>query len=204
MIIQGYGQTEAGPVISANPPDAIRIDTVGRVLQGVDLRLAEDGEILVHGDLVMDGYWGLPAATAAAIREGWLHTGDIGALDDDGYLRITDRKKDMIVLSGGENVSPARVEGMLMAEPEISQAVVAGDGRSSLTALVVPAQGYDDVAAALAVTRVNHRLSVTERIRKHAVVEPFTVENGLLTPTQKIRRMLVIRANSDVLATLHG
>ena len=204
MIMQGYGQTEAGPVISANPPDAIRIDTVGRVLEDVDIRLAEDGEILVHGDLVMDGYWGLPEATAAVIRDGWLHTGDIGALDDDGYLRITDRKKDMIVLSGGENVSPAKVEGMLMAEPEISQAVVAGDGRSSLTALVVPAQGYDDVAAALAVTRVNHRLSVTERIRKHAVVEPFTVENGLLTPTQKIRRMLVIRANSDVLATLHG
>ena len=110
----------------------------------------------------------------------------------------------MIVLSGGENVSPAKVEGMLMAEPEISQAVVAGDGRSSLTALVVPAQGYDDVAAALAVTRVNHRLSVTERIRKHAVVEPFTVENGLLTPTQKIRRMLVIRAHTDVLMKLHG
>ena len=145
MIMQGYGQTEAGPVISANPPDAIRIDTVGRVLQGVDLRLAEDGEILVRGDLVMEGYWGLPDATAAVIRDGWLHTGDIGALDDDGYLRITDRKKDMIVLSGGENVSPAKVEGMLMAEPEISQAVVAGDGRSSLTALVVPAQGYDDV-----------------------------------------------------------
>ena len=171
MIMQGYGQTEAGPVISANPPDAIRIDTVGRVLQGVDLRLAEDGEILVSGDLVMEGYWGLPDATAAVIRDGWLHTGDIGALDDDGYLRITDRKKDMIVLSGGENVSPAKVEGMLMAEPEISQAVVAGDGRSSLTALVVPAQGYDDVGAALAITRVNHRLSVTERIRKHAVVD---------------------------------
>ena len=98
------------------------------------------------------------------------------------------------MLSGGENVSPAKVEGMLMAEPEISQAVVAGDGRSSLTALVVPADGHDDVGAALAVTRVNHRLSVTERIRKHAVVAPFTVENGLLTPTQKIRRMLVIRA----------
>ncbi|HME25722.1 MAG TPA: long-chain fatty acid--CoA ligase [Acetobacteraceae bacterium] len=204
LIMQGYGQTEAGPVISANPPDGIRIDTVGRVLQGVDLCLADDGEIRVRGDLVMDGYWGLPAATAAVIRDGWLHTGDIGALDDDGYLRITDRKKDMIVLSGGENVSPAKVEGMLMAEPEISQAVVAGDGRSSLTALVVPAQSYDDVAAALAITRVNHRLSVTERIRKHAVVEPFTVENGMLTPTQKIRRMLVIRANSDVLAKLHS
>ena len=203
MIMQGYGQTEAGPVISANPPDAIRIDTVGRVLQGVDVRLAEDGEILVHGDLVMDGYWGLPDATAAAIRDGWLHTGDIGALDGDGYLRITDRKKDMIVLSGGENVSPAKVEGMLMAEPEISQAVVAGDGRSSLTALVVPADGHDDVSVALAVSRVNLRLSVTERIRRHAIVAPFTVENALLTPTHKIRRMLVIRANAAALAKLH-
>jgi len=203
MIMQGYGQTEAGPVISANPPDAIRIDTVGRVLQGVDVRLAEDGEILVHGDLVMDGYWGLPDATAAAIRDGWLHTGDIGALDGDGYLRITDRKKDMIVLSGGENVSPAKVEGMLMAEPEISQAVVAGDGRSSLTALVVPALGHDDVSVALAVSRVNLRLSVTERIRRHAIVAPFTVENALLTPTHKIRRMLVIRANAAALAKLH-
>jgi long-chain acyl-CoA synthetase len=204
MIMQGYGQTEAGPVISANPPDAIRIDTVGRALRGVDLRLAEDGEILVRGDLVMDGYWGLPSATAAAIQDGWLHTGDIGTLDDDGYLRITDRKKDMIVLSGGENVSPAKVEGMLMAEPEISQAVVAGDGRSSLTALVVPADGHDDVSVALAVMRVNHRLSVTERIRKHAVVAPFTAENGLLTPTHKIRRMLVIRANAHTLAELHA
>jgi long-chain acyl-CoA synthetase len=204
LIMQGYGQTEAGPVISANPPDGIRIDTVGRVLEGVELRLADDGEILVRGDLVMEGYWGLPDATSATIRDGWLHTGDIGVLDDDGYLRITDRKKDMIVLSGGENVSPAKVEGMLMAEPEISQAVVAGDGRSSLTALVVPADGHDDISAALAVSRVNVRLSVTERIRKHAVVSPFTVENGLLTPTQKIRRMLVIRANSDMLAKLHG
>ena len=204
LIMQGYGQTEAGPVISANPPDGIRIDTVGRVLEGVELQLADDGEILVRGDLVMEGYWGLPDATAATIRDGWLHTGDIGVLDDDGYLRITDRKKDMIVLSGGENVSPAKVEGMLMAEPEISQAVVAGDGRSSLTALVVPADGHDDLSAALAVSRVNVRLSVTERIRKHAVVSPFTVENGLLTPTQKIRRMLVIRANTDVLARLHG
>jgi long-chain acyl-CoA synthetase len=203
-IMQGYGQTEAGPVISANPPNAIRIDTVGRVLQGVDLRLADDGEILVRGDLVMHGYWGLPEATAAAIQDGWLHTGDIGELDADGYLRITDRKKDMIVLSGGENVSPAKIEGMLMAEPEIHQAVVAGDGRAALTALVVPAEGHDDVSVAVAVTRVNHRLSVTERIRKHAVVEPFTVENGLLTPTQKIRRMLVIRANAEVLAGLHA
>jgi long-chain acyl-CoA synthetase len=201
-IMQGYGQTEAGPVISANPPDAIRIDTVGTPLRGVDLRIAEDGEILVRGGLVMDGYWNRPQETAAAIRDGWLHTGDIGELDR-GYLRITDRKKDMIVLSGGENVSPAKIEGMLMAETEIAQAVVAGEGRSGLSALVVPAEGYDDVAVALAVNRTNLRLSVTERIRKHALVPPFTIENGLLTPSQKIRRVLVLRANAPIVARLH-
>ncbi len=200
--MQGYGQTEAGPVISANPPDAIRIDTVGKPLTGVELRIAEDGEILVRGGLVMDGYWNRPQDTAATIRDGWLHTGDIGELDR-GYLRITDRKKDMIVLSGGENVSPAKIEGMLMAEIEIAQAVVTGEGRSGVSALVVPAEGYDDVGVALAISRTNHRLSVTERIRKHAVVAPFTVENGLLTPSQKIRRVLVTRANAHLLARLH-
>jgi long-chain acyl-CoA synthetase len=203
-IMQGYGQTEAGPVISANPPDAIRIETVGTLLQGVEARIAPDGEILVRGDLVMDGYWGRPHETAAAIQDGWLHTGDIGVLDDAGYLRITDRKKDMIVLSGGENVSPAKIEGMLMADPAIAQAVVAGEGRAGVTALVVPAEGFDELAVAVAVNRTNMRLSVTERVRKHAIVAPFTVENGLLTPTQKIRRMLVIRANAGVLSKLHG
>jgi long-chain acyl-CoA synthetase len=204
LLLQGYGQTEAGPVICATRPEAIRIDTVGPPLQGVELRLAGDGEILVRGDLVMDGYWGRPDETARAIQDGWLHTGDIGSIDKRGNLRITDRKKDMIVLSGGENVSPAKIEGMLMAEPEIAQAVVAGDGRAGLTALLVPAEGHDEVSVALALTRANHRLSVTERIRRHAVVNAFTVENGLLTPTQKIRRLMVIRANSDVLARLHG
>ena len=201
-VIQGYGQTEAGPIISGNPPEAIRVDSVGTALVGVELRLAADGEILVRGDLVMDGYWGRPEDTQATIQDSWLHTGDIGTLDQDGYLRITDRKKDIIVLSGGDNVSPAKIEGMLMAEPAIAQAVVAGDGRSGLTALLVPAEGYDDVAVAVGVTDVNQRLSITERIRKHALVAPFTVENGLLTPTQKIKRMLVIRANTDVLAKL--
>ena len=202
-IIQGYGQTEAGPIVSGNPPEAIRVETVGTALVGVDLKLADDGEILVRGDLVMDGYWGRPDDTAAAIQDGWLHTGDIGALDADGYLRITDRKKDIIVLSGGDNVSPAKIEGMLMAEPAIAQAVISGDGRSGLTALLVPAEGFDDVAVAVGVTEVNQRLSITERIRKHALVAPFTMENGLLTPTQKIKRLLVIRANTDVLAKLH-
>ncbi|MSP04997.1 MAG: long-chain fatty acid--CoA ligase [Acetobacteraceae bacterium] len=202
-IIQGYGQTEAGPVISANPPEAIRVETVGHVLEGVDLRIADDGEILVRGDLVMQGYWGQPAATAAVIRDGWLHTGDIGAIDTDRYLRITDRKKDIIVLSGGDNVSPARVEGMLTGEGEIAQAVVAGEGQAGVCALLVPAEGAGMAGVAAAVARVNARLSVIERVRKHALVEPFTVENGLLTATHKIRRGLVIKAYAELLARLH-
>ena len=201
-LVQGYGQTEAGPIIAANDPAAIRIETVGRALRGVDLRIADDGEILVHGELVMDGDWGRAAETAAAIRDGWLHTGDIGMLDAAGYLTITDRKKDMIVLSGGENVSPARIEGLLIAEPALAQAMVFGDGRSGLIALVVPRDGFDDLAAAAAVTAVNLRLSVTERIRRHAVVPPFTVENGLMTATQKTRRHLVRAEHAAVLARL--
>jgi len=203
-IVQGYGQTEAGPVISANPPDAIRVETVGKVLPDVDLRIAEDGEILVRGDLVMQGYWGNQEATAAAIRDGWLHTGDIGALDTDGYLRITDRKKDMIVLSGGDNVSPARVEGMLAGEPEIVQAVVAGEGQAGICALLVAADGADAAAVARAVTRVNARLSVIERVRRHAVVPPFTIENGQLTATHKVRRAQVMREHADVLDRLYS
>ena len=201
-MLQGYGQTEAGPVISANTPGASRIETVGRPLQGVALRIAEDGEICVRGDLVMDGYWGRPDETAMVIRDGWLHTGDIGRVDADGFLTITDRKKDMIVLSGGENVSPARIEGLLIAQPEIAQAVVLGEGRAGLSALVVAAEGCDELAVAAAIGNVNKRLSVTERIRKHAIVPAFTIEAGTLTATQKIRRHMVMAHHKEVLAGL--
>jgi long-chain acyl-CoA synthetase len=201
-ILQGYGQTEAGPVISANGPGAARIESVGRALKGVDLRIAEDGEILVRGDLMMDGYWGRPQETEAVIRDGWLHTGDVGSLDDAGYLHITDRKRDLIVLSGGENVSPARIEGMLAAESAIAQAVVVGEGRPGLAALVVIADGCDEGAVARAIAKVNERLSVTERIRRHAVVGAFTIENGLLTATQKVRRQMVMEAHRGALEKL--
>lgn len=201
-LIQGYGQTEAGPVISANDPLRIRTETVGPPLEGVDLKIAEDGEILVHGDLVMDGYWGRPEETAMAVRDGWLHTGDIGVVDQDGYLRITDRKKDIIVLAGGDNISPARVEGMLVAQPAIAQAVVFGDGKSALSALVVPHDGYDEPAVAAAVAAVNKRLTVTERIKRHAVVDAFTPENGMMTATQKIKRHIVRQTYADTLEKL--
>ncbi len=170
----------------------------------MELRIADDGEILVRGDLVMDGYWGRPQETAAAIQDGWLHTGDVGVIDPDGCLRITDRKKDMIVLSGGENVSPARIEGMLIAAPEIVQAVVLGEGRAGLTALLVPADGCDEMAVAAAVSACNARLSVTERIRRHAVVAPFTIDNGMLTATQKVKRHMVREAHARVLEKLGG
>ena len=204
LMIQGYGQTEAGPVISANMPGRVRIDTVGPALDGVELRLAADGEILVRGDLVMDGYWGRPDETASAIRAGWLHTGDIGELDDEANLRITDRKKDMIVLSGGDNISPARIEGMLIAEDAIAQAVVLGDGRPGLTALLVVAEGFEAASVAAAVGAVNKRLSVPERIRRHGVVPPFTIDNGLMTATQKVKRHLVMKEYAAVLERLGG
>jgi long-chain acyl-CoA synthetase len=201
-LMQGYGQTEAGPVISANTRGATRVGTVGRPLPGVELRIADDGEILVRGDLVMDGYWQRPDETATALRGGWLHTGDVGTLDDAGYLTITDRKKDIIVLSGGDNVSPARLEGLLMAEAAISQALVLGEGKAALCALVVASEGYDDLAIAAAVSAVNKRLSVTERIRRHAVVAPFSIEDGTLTATQKVRRHVVMSQHRHVVEEL--
>ncbi|HEX3536900.1 MAG TPA: long-chain fatty acid--CoA ligase, partial [Stellaceae bacterium] len=136
-LLQGYGQTEAAPVICCNPPPRVRIDTVGPALDGVEVRIAEDGEILVRGDNVMKGYWNDPEATARALTDGWLHTGDIGRLDPDGYLRITDRKRDFIKNSGGDMISPARVEGELTLAPEIAQAMVVGDRRPFLAAIVV-------------------------------------------------------------------
>lgn len=198
-LMQGYGQTEAGPVISAVSPDSTRVDTVGRPLVNVECRIAEDGEILVRGDLLMDGYWGRPEDTTHTIVDGWLRTGDIGVIDREGYLHITDRKKDIIVLSGGENIAPARIEGLLVAEPAIAQAVVAGEGKSSLSVLVVPAEGITEAELAHAITTVNQRLPVPERVRRHFVVPPFTLDNGLLTATQKVRRHLAIATYRELL-----
>jgi long-chain acyl-CoA synthetase len=193
-VIQGYGQTEAGPVISVNLPWDNRRQTVGRPLPGVATRIAEDGELCVKGELVMDGYWNQPDATAAAIQDGWLHTGDIAQIED-GRIRITDRKKDFIKTLGGDMVSPAKIEALLMAEPEIHQAVVAGEGQPGLVALLVPADGME-AKAADAVARVNAKLATIERIRRTATVTPFTVDNGQLTPTLKVKRRVVLEAHA--------
>ena len=226
-ILQGYGQTEASPVISCNRMGRIRIDTVGPPLAGVEVRIADDGEILVRGDLLMKGYWQDPETTAETIVDGWLHTGDVGRLDADGYLSITDRKKDIIVNSGGDNISPARVEGALTLEPEIDQAMVLGDRRPYLVAIVVPAEEFvaewsqdadragnladlaDDEAfrkvIGEAVARVNQRLSRIEQVRHFIVAPaPFNTDNAMMTPTLKVRRHVVMENYGARLEALYG
>jgi long-chain acyl-CoA synthetase len=212
-VLQGYGQTEAGPVISCNLPARIKIDTVGPPLDGVRLSIAEDGEILVAGDNVMKGYWHDPEGTAQVLEDGWLHTGDVGTIDEDGYLRITDRKRDFIKNSGGEMISPARIEGYLTLEPEISQVMVFGDRRPYLVAVVVPdpefvaAYAEGEVPADMsalaadpgftraigaAVSRVNLTLMPSERVRRFVVAaEAFSITNGQMTPTLKIKRHVI-------------
>jgi long-chain acyl-CoA synthetase len=210
-LLQGYGQTEAGPVIACNIPTRIRIDTVGPPLDGVDVQIAEDGEILVKGDNVAKGYWNDPQATGQTFVDGWLHTGDVGTIDVDGYISITDRKRDFIKNSGGEMISPARVEGYLTLEPEIAQAIVFGDRRPYLVAVLVPdaefaaafatAHGVAAETATLAadpgftkalggvVARINRTLAPSERVRRFVIApEPFTIANGQMTPTLKVKR----------------
>jgi long-chain acyl-CoA synthetase len=225
-LLQGYGQTEAGPVISCNSPARIKIDTVGPPLDGVRLRIADDGEILVAGDNVMKGYWNDPEATARTLEGGWLHTGDVGLVDDDGYLRITDRKRDFVKTSGGEMISPARIEGYLTLEPEIAQVMVFGDRHPYLVAVVVPDPDFvaeyaqphglaPDLAAlgtdpgftkaiGAAVARVNQLLSPVERVRRFAIAtEPFTIANGQMTPTLKIKRHVIREAYGTALDSLY-
>lgn len=232
-LLQGYGQTEASPIIACNRPRAkIKMHTVGPPLANTEVKIAADGEILVRGELVTHGYWRNPEETARTIIDGWLHTGDVGHIDEDGHIVITDRKKDIIVLDKGENVSPQRVEGMLCLEPEIHQAMVSGDRKPYLVGLVVPdadwARGWaeahgvsldGDAAHALAalpdnpgfcravtdaVDRVNTRLSVTEKVRRIAITtEPFTVENEQMTPTLKIRRHKIRATYGDRLERLY-
>ena len=226
-ILQGYGQTESAPVVSCNRPDNNKLHTVGPPLAGVEVKIADDGEILVRGELVMQGYWNNPQATAEAIRDGWLHTGDIGRLDEDGCIEITDRKKDIIVNSGGDNLSPARIEGMLTASREIGQAMVYGDKRPHLVAVIVPnaeflaewsrRNGKNGELAAMAedgalhkalteaVERVNANLSVIERVRRIVVApEPFTIENAMMTPTLKLRRHVITGRYREALERLYS
>jgi len=212
-LLQGYGQTEASPLISANRPGLIKIETVGPPVSGVEVKIADDGEILARGDALMKGYWRDQASTRATIRNGWLYTGDLGSIDTDGYLTITGRKKDIIVNSGGDNIAPGRVEALLTIEPEIEQAMVDGDQRPWLSAVIVPSEDIRRHATspdtlqtmiADAVERANSRLSQIERVRRFIIAdESFNTDNGQMTATLKVRRHVVRTVYGERLAALY-
>ena len=189
--LQGYGLTETSPVVSCNPVDNIKIDTVGIIFSNNEVKIADDGEILVKGENVMLGYWNNNDATNEVIKNDWLHTGDIGEIDNDGYLKITDRKKDIIVSVGGDNISPSKIENLLCLNDEIEQAYVHGDNKKFLACLLVLNKNFlrDDKKIKEIIEETNKELMQIEKIKKFDVIdEEFTIDNELLTPTMKIRR----------------
>lgn len=215
LVCRGYGLTETAPMVTANCPASFRFGTVGRVVHGCEVRIAEDGEILVRGPNVMKGYWNKPAETAAAFRDGWLRTGDVGELDADGYLTITDRIKDLIITSGGKNVAPQKIEVMVGRDHYIEQIAVVGEGRKFVAALIVPFyEALEDLARRRGwrfrsrsellsraevvrffkerIEKHSNELAGFERIRRFALVpSAFSQELGEITPTLKVRRAAI-------------
>jgi len=205
--LQGYGLTETSPVVSCNPIHKIRIETVGPPFKGNQVKIAEDGEILVKGENVMLGYWNKKENTEEVIKDGWLHTGDIGELDPkDGYLKITDRKKDIIVSAGGDNISPAKLENLLTNSIAIDQCMVYGDKKNYLVALIVPSKefrGHRENIKTI-IDNINKNLSLVEKIKKFQLIdENFSIENGLLTPTMKVKRNKVIVKYKNILENFY-
>ncbi len=205
--LQGYGLTETSPVVSCNPIHKIKVETVGPPFQGNEVKIAEDGEILVKGENVMLGYWNKKEETEKVIINGWLHTGDIGEIDpNDGYLKITDRKKDIIVSAGGDNISPAKIENMITNEPEIDQCLVYGDKKNYLVALIVPSKDFlnENEKINKIVEKINNRLTLLEKIKRIQLIdENFSIENGLMTPTMKIKRKKVTEKYKNQLENLY-
>jgi long-chain acyl-CoA synthetase len=227
-LYEGYGLTETAPALAANHPGRSRLGTVGPAIPGVELRIAEDGEILARGPNVMRGYWNRPADTDAVIRDGWFHTGDIGELSADGFLRITDRKKDLLVTSGGKKVAPQPIEARLKQHPLVAEAVVVGDRRRFPAALIVPA--FDVLGERLAslglppgeraalvgradvlglyreiVDALNRDLAQFEQVKQIALLPAeFTIAGGELTPTLKVRRRVVETRWQDTIERLYA
>ena len=205
-IMEGYGLTETSPVIAVNTAKHYKVGTVGRPIQGVEVRIAEDGEILVRGDSVMKGYWNRPEETAAALKDGWFHTGDIGELDADGFLRITDRKKDLIVTSGGKKIAPQPIQNALKKSPRILEAIVLGDGHKYAVALIVPANGATHEAIAADVDSVNKELASYETIKHFELIpNDLSVENGSLSQKMELKRKVVSDRYRDLIEKMyHG
>ena len=228
VIIEGYGLTETSPVLTANPPRAPKFGTVGKPIPNVAIRIAPDGEILARGPNVMVGYYKRPEATEETLADGWLHTGDIGQIDGDGYLTITDRKKDLIVTSGGKKIAPQPLEGLLKANPLVAEAVLVGEGRKFPAALIVPDFAALEAKAQKAgwpaaprlnlvkrpeiqalyqamLDQVNQSLAQFERIKRfYLLPTEFTMERGELTPTMKVRRKVVETRWKDAIEQMYA
>ena len=228
LVCQGYGLTEASPLVSFNSPGGYKFGTAGRPLVGSQMTTTEDGEILYRGPNVMKGYWKAPEATAAAIEDGWLHTGDIGHIDEDGFLVITDRLKDIIVTLNGKNISPQPIENSLMKDPLFEHAVLLGDNRPCLTLLVKPSlPQVEELAERLHITsmtgpemlrsgelaeeirrrvaEITEKLPHQEQIRDLRVLwDEFTTDNGLLTPTLKVRRREVEKRFTEIVEEMYA
>jgi long-chain acyl-CoA synthetase len=223
LLLEGYGLTETCPILTVNRPAKWKLGSVGPVIRGVELKIAADGEVLARGPNVVSGYHNRPDANAEAFVDGWFHTGDIGEIDVDGFLRITDRKKDLLKTSGGKFVAPVKVEGLLKSKPPISEAMVIGDNRKYCTALLVLDE--DGVKAWAARTgnapdargdpmnkhlqglidEVNRDLASFESIKYFRVVpEAFAVENGMLTASFKVKRKAVLARYADLIETMYG
>jgi long-chain acyl-CoA synthetase len=227
-IIEGYGLTETSPILTVNPPGAPRAGTVGRAIPGVELRIAEDGEILARGPNIMSGYYNKPEATAEALRDGWFHTGDIGTIDEEGYLRITDRKKDLLVTSGGKKIAPQPIEAVIRRNPLVAEAVLLGDRRKFAAVLIVPnfqalerrlhdlgrPPGPRDELVVRAdvlalyqevVDALNRELAQFERIKKVALLPvEFSIQSGELTPTLKVKRKVIEERWRDAIERLYA
>jgi long-chain acyl-CoA synthetase len=228
-VTEGYGLTETAPILTVNPPDAPRVGSVGRAIPGVELRIASDGEILARGPNVMVGYLNKPDTTADVLKDGWFYTGDVGAIDDEGYVRITDRKKDLLVTSGGKKIAPQPIEATLKGSPLVGEAVLLGEGRKYAAALIVPdfkalerrlkdlgrpptedrseLVARPDVLALYQeiVDGLNRELSQFERIKRIALLPAeFTIESGELTPTLKVKRKVVEEHCHEVIEKLYA
>lgn len=204
--LQGYGLTEASPVVSCNSIDKIKVDTVGKIFKDVEIKIASDGEILVKGENIMLGYWNNKIETDKILKDNWLYTGDIGEIDQEGYLKITDRKKDIIVNAGGDNIAPSKIENLLANYPDIIQSYIYGDKKNYLVALIVVAKDLEDRNNKIQsiINKVNDELSVIEKIKKFIIIDdPFTIDNEMLTPTMKIRRHKVKKVFGDQLEKLY-
>jgi long-chain acyl-CoA synthetase len=202
--LQGYGLTEASPVVSCNLPDLVKVESVGPPFRTNKVKIAEDGEILIKGENVMLGYWNLKDETEKVIRDGWLHTGDIGEFDQNNYLKITDRKKDIIVNLGGDNISPSKIENILCLNEFIKQSFVYGDKKNYLIAILVVDKTINKEKIKLIIENINKNLTLIEKIKKFVLIyEEFTIENGMLTPTLKLKRKEIIKNYKQQLENLY-